>query len=212
MMSVPILSTKLHIPHTRIHGVSRPRLTEKLRTGVTHPGNFVLLSGPAGFGKTTLLSEFAALPQQPPIAWVSLDEADNDPIRFWTYLIAACQTIHSEIGETVLALLQTPQFLPDETIPTLLINKLAILEKDLVLVLDDYHLIHNPSIHIAVSFLLDHLPDNLHMNINAIQQGTRDPLLVFGNDSRRTPTGFLWVIEPSTWAGIHTIGHIFHAL
>jgi len=163
MMSVPILSTKLHIPHTRIHGVSRPRLTEKLRTGVTHPGNFVLLSGPAGFGKTTLLSEFAALPQQPPIAWVSLDEADNDPIRFWTYLIAACQTIHSEIGETVLALLQTPQFLPDETIPTLLINKLAILEKDLVLVLDDYHLIHNPSIHIAVSFLLDHLPDNLHL-------------------------------------------------
>jgi LuxR family maltose regulon positive regulatory protein len=163
MMSVPVLSTKLHIPHTRIHGVSRPRLTEKLRTGVAHPGNFVLLSGPAGFGKTTLLSEFAALPQQPPIAWVSLDEADNDPIRFWTYLIAACQTVQSEIGETVLALLQTPQFLPDETIPTLLINDLARLGKDLVLVLDDYHLIHNPSIHIAVSFLLDHLPDNLHL-------------------------------------------------
>ena len=163
MMSVPILSTKLHIPHTRIHGVSRPRLTEKLRTGVTRPGNFVLLSGPAGFGKTTLLSEFAALPQQPPIAWVSLDEADNDPIRFWTYLIAACQTVQSEIGESGLALLQTPQHLPDETIPTLLINDLAILGKGLVLVLDDYHLIQNSSIHTAIFFLLEHLPNNLSL-------------------------------------------------
>ena len=163
MMSVPILSTKLHIPHTRIHGVSRPRLTEKLRTGVTHSGNFVLLSGPAGFGKTTLLSEFAALPQQPPIAWVSLDEADNDPIRFWTYLIAACQTVQSEIGESGLALLQTPQHLPDETIPTLLINDLAILGKGLVLVLDDYHLIQNSSIHTAIFFLLEHLPNNLSL-------------------------------------------------
>src|SRR5512141_2453103 len=141
MMSVPILSTKLHIPHTRINGVSRPRLTEKLRTGVTYPGNFVLLSGPAGFGKTTLLSEFAAMPQQPSIAWVSLDEADNDSIRFWTYLIAACQSVQRGIGETVLALLQTPQPLPDETIPTLLINDLARLGKDLVLVVDEYHLI-----------------------------------------------------------------------
>src|SRR5512141_3477059 len=128
MMSVPILSTKLHIPHTRINGVSRPRLTEKLRTGVTHPGNFVLLSGPAGFGQTTLLSEFAALHQQSPIAWVSLDEADNDPIRFWTYLIAACQSVQNDIGESGLALLQTPQPLSDETIPTLLINDLVGLQ------------------------------------------------------------------------------------
>lgn len=162
-MAAPLLSTKLHIPHTRSHGVLRPRLTEKLLAGVTHPGIFVLVSGPAGFGKTTLLSEFAAMPQQPSIAWASLDEADNDPIRFWTYLIAACQTVQSDIGGTVLALLQTPQFLQDETIPTLLINDVVKLQNEMVLVLDDYHLIHNPSIHTAVSFLLDHLPDNLHL-------------------------------------------------
>src|SRR5512141_2287394 len=135
MMSVPILSTKLHIPHTRINGVSRPRLTEKLRIEVTHPGNFVLLSGPAGFGKTTLLSEFAAMPQPSSVAWVSLDEADNDPSRFWTYLITACQIVQSEIGVSVLTLLQSPQPLPDETIPTLLINDLLTLQNDILLVL-----------------------------------------------------------------------------
>ena len=162
-MAALLLSTKLHIPHTRSHGVLRPRLNKKLLAGVTDPGSFVLLSGPAGFGKTTLLSEFATLPQQPPIAWFSLDEADNDPIRFWTYLIAACQTVQSEIGESGLALLQTSQLLPDETIPTLLINDLAILGKGLVLVLDDYHLIQNSSIHTAIFFLLEHLPNNLSL-------------------------------------------------
>ena len=164
-MSVSLLSTKLHIPHTRANGVSRPRLTEKLLAGVKRSGSFVLLSGPAGFGKTTLLSECATQLQHP-VAWVSLDEADNDPIRFWTYLITACQTIQREIGESALELLQTPQSLPDEIIPTLLINDLVKLKNDLVLVLDDYHAIHNPSIHADVSFLLDHLPDNLHLVVS----------------------------------------------
>jgi len=138
-MSFSLLSTKIHIPPLRTNCVSRSRLTEKLLAGMKrkHPGSFVLLSGPAGFGKTTLLSEFAATSQGSSIAWVSLDEADNDPIRFWTYLIAACQSVQSEIGESGLALLKTPQQLPDETIPTLLINDFAILGKGLVLVLDD---------------------------------------------------------------------------
>jgi len=143
------------------------RLTEKLLAGMKrkHPGSFVLLSGPAGFGKTTLLSESVAEYQQP-VAWVSLDEADNDPIRFWTYLITACQSIQSEIGESILPLLQTPQIFPDETIATILINDIARSASDLVLVLDDYHTIQNQTIHSSLSFILDHLPSNLHLLIS----------------------------------------------
>lgn len=161
-MSFPILSTKLHIPRAQANGVSRPRLTERLLVCMKHAGNFALLSGPAGFGKTTLLSEFVAELQQP-IAWVSLDESDNDPIRFWTYLLTACQSIQPEIGEAALGLLQSPQQLPDETIATILINDLVKLDTDLIIVVDDYHIIQNSTIHSALAFLLDHLPNNLHL-------------------------------------------------
>lgn len=160
-MTIPLLSTKFHIPGLRLHGVSRPRLTERLIAGLHQPGRFALLSGPAGFGKTTLLAEFLAETRQP-VAWLSLDEADNDPIRFWTYLITACQSVQPEIGEAGLALLQSPQSLPDETLPTVLINDMARLEKELVLVLDDYQMIENASIHSGVSFLLEHLPEKFH--------------------------------------------------
>ena len=90
-MPLRLLSTKLRIPRVRDNAVSRPRLTKTLLAGVKHPRSLTLLAGPAGFGKTTLLSAFAAELKRP-VAWVSLDEADNDPIRFWTYLIAACQS------------------------------------------------------------------------------------------------------------------------
>ncbi len=161
-MSVSLLSTKLNIPHTRASGVVRPRLTEKLFDGVNRPGSFVLLSGPAGFGKTTLLSEFVEQFVRR-VAWVSLDEGDNDPIQFWTYLITACQSIQPKVGEAALAVLQTPQPLTDDVIPTLLINDLVALESELILILDDYHLIQNPSIHSALGFLLKHIPDKLHL-------------------------------------------------
>jgi LuxR family transcriptional regulator, maltose regulon positive regulatory protein len=161
-MSIFLLSTKLYIPPSRANVIARSRLTEKLLSGVGHPGSFTLLSGPAGFGKTTLLSEFVAQLGRP-VAWVSLDEGDNDPIRFWTYLIAACQSIHKGLGESALALFHTPQPLPDDTIPTILINDLSRLESDIVLILDDYHVIQNQSIHTAFSFMLDHLPNKLHI-------------------------------------------------
>src|SRR5215208_4815179 len=164
-MSVPALSTKLHIPRTRANSVSRPRLTEKLLAGMKQAGICALVSGPAGFGKTTLLSESVA-ELQLPVAWVSLDEADNDPIRFWTYLITACQSVRREIGQAALALLQTPQPFSDDHIPTILINDIDRSDADLVLVLDDYHTIQNETIHSAICFLLDHLPDNLHMVIS----------------------------------------------
>jgi len=140
-------------------------LTEKLLTGLSQPGSFALITGPAGFGKTTLLSEYVAVLKQP-VAWVSLDAGDDDPIQFWTYVITACQTIHGEIGESVLSLLQLPQTLPTEAIPSILINELAASEHDLTLILDDYHTIQNESIHGAIAFLLEHLPKNLHVLIS----------------------------------------------
>lgn len=161
-MSVSLLSTKLHIPRLRANGVSRPRLTEKLSAAVHRPGNLILLSGPAGFGKTTLLAEFAATLERS-VAWVSLGEGDNEPIHFWSYLITACRSIQPGIGEAALILLQTPQPLPDETIPTILINDLVQAGREIILVLDDYHGIRNRSIHLALSFFIDHLPDNFHL-------------------------------------------------
>ena len=159
-MSISLLATKLRIPRQRVNGVSRARLTEKLTAAVQRPGNVILLSSPAGFGKTTLLSEFAAGCL---VAWVSLGDEDNDPMQFWGYIVTAVQAVAPEIGEAAMALLQTPQSLPDESIPTVLINDLVHSEKDILLILDDYHTIRNQTIHTALSFLIDHLPDNLHL-------------------------------------------------
>lgn len=161
-MAISLLSTKLHIPRPRINGVVRPRLSAKLISALDRPGQLILISAPAGFGKTTLLAELAA-DKKKSIAWVSLGDGENDPNQFWSYVIAACQSVHPKAGEAALALLQTPQSLADETIPTLLVNDLVNLENDLILVLDDYHVIQNQSIHLAFSFLIDHLPDNLHL-------------------------------------------------
>lgn len=164
-MSLPLLSTKCHIPPLRASCVSRPRLNKKLLEGVKRPGSFALLSGPAGFGKTTLLTEaITGLRQQ--VAWLSLEAADNDPIRFWMYLLAACQSIVPEIGQSAMALLQTLQQLPDDAIPIILINDLDKSGADLVLVLDDYQAIQSPSIHAALAFLLEHLPNTFHVVIS----------------------------------------------
>jgi LuxR family transcriptional regulator, maltose regulon positive regulatory protein len=161
-MTVPLLSTKLHIPRPRVNGVPRTRLTAKLISALKRPGQFILISAPAGFGKTTLLAEVAA-DNEREVAWISLGDEDNDPNRFWNYVIAACRSIQPGIGEAALTLLQTPQPLAEETIPTVLINDLVNLERDLILILDDYHAIQNQPIHLALSFLIDHLPDNLHL-------------------------------------------------
>jgi LuxR family maltose regulon positive regulatory protein len=164
-MSVLVLSTKLYIPPARENAIVRPHLTEKLRSGVSRLGSFTLVSGPAGFGKTTLLSEFVARLQRP-AAWVSLDEGDNDPIQFWTYLITACRSILEDVGESALELFNTQQLLPDDTVPTILINDITTHDRSIVLVLDDYHAIQTPSIHAGLQFLLDHLPRNLHIIVS----------------------------------------------
>ena len=161
-MSLPLLSTKLYIPPVRTNGVSRQALTARLMKVFTQPAGFTLLSSPPGFGKTTLLSEFTNLCKGS-VAWVSLDESDNDPIQFWSYVIAACQMVLMGVGESVQAILQLPQEILPETIPTILINDISGSQKEIVLVLDDYHVIQNEYIHQGVLFLLEHLPNNLHL-------------------------------------------------
>jgi LuxR family maltose regulon positive regulatory protein len=163
-MSTPLLETKLFIPPVRPDLVSRPRLIERLNEGLHMGRKLTLISAPAGFGKTTLLSEWAAECGQP-VAWLSLYEGDNDPTCFWTYVIAALQTIpalrEAGVGEAVLAALQSSQPLPTESVLTALINEIAASPNRFILILDDYHLITAQPIHDALSFLLDHLPHPL---------------------------------------------------
>lgn len=160
-----ILTTKLYIPQTRPNAVSRPDLVEKIITAIEYPDVFTLVSGPAGFGKTSLLSEFVSKYQQA-VAWISLDDSDNDPIQFWRYFFAACQAAIGNLDESILDVLNTSQKLPDETFPTLLINEVATYEEKIVLILDDYHKIQNVPIHAGVQFLLEHQPQNLRIIIS----------------------------------------------
>ncbi len=158
-MATPLLKTKLYIPPIRPGLVSRPRLIERLNAGLAH--KLTLISTPAGFGKTTLLSEWvskgAVTAAQRPVAWISLDEGDNDSARFLAYFVAALQTIAADsfTEATEVAV---------ETLVTTLINQISAIP-DFTLVLDDYHLITAQPIHDMVTFLLDHLPDNMHLVI-----------------------------------------------
>src|SRR6266487_6708336 len=161
-MPMPILATKLYIPPLRPHVVSRPRLLERLNEGLHR--KLILIAAPAGFGKTTLISEWVEGIERP-TAWLSLDEGDNDPTRFLTYLVAALQTIAANIGEGVLGMLQSPQPLLPEAMLTALLNDLTTISDQFVLVFDDYHVIDAKPIDHALTFLLDHLPPHMHLVI-----------------------------------------------
>jgi LuxR family maltose regulon positive regulatory protein len=161
-MDAPLLKTKLYIPPVRPDLVPRPRLVERLNAGLQR--KLALISAPAGFGKTTLLSEWVANCGRP-LAWVSLDEGDNDPARFWAYFIAALETLQADVGQSTLALLRSSPSPPLEAILTTLINAAATIPGDFVLVLDDYHVIESQPIHEAIAFLLDHLPSQMHLVI-----------------------------------------------
>jgi LuxR family maltose regulon positive regulatory protein len=163
-MHQTLLTTKLYFPPVRSSLVSRPRLVERLQTGL--PGTLTLISAPAGYGKTTLMSEWrAGVGCDYSIAWLSLDIDDNDSTSFLTYIIAALATLKPGFGETALGLLQSSQPLPSRVILTSLINELGEFDKTFFLVLDDYHVITHPSIHEAVTYLLDHLPSQMHLVI-----------------------------------------------
>ncbi|MEZ4661342.1 MAG: hypothetical protein R2911_27650 [Caldilineaceae bacterium] len=154
-MPIPILQTKLYIPPLRHALVPRPQLITRLNRGAQH--KLTLVAAPAGFGKTTLVVEWLGQ-RKAPAAWLSLDEADNDPTRFLSYLIAALQQVDAAVGQSAHALLQSPQPLAAEAVMTALINDLTHITDDVTLVLDDYHLISRRPVHHALTFLLDHLP------------------------------------------------------
>jgi len=194
-MVTPLLTTKTFIPIPRTALVLRPRLIERLSAGLGR--KLTLISAPAGFGKTTLVSEWVSRRQGdeeaggqgdketrrrgeavssplvspspgPPVshAWLSLDKGDNDPLRFWRYVIAALQTIDATIGQAVQAALDTSQPPSPEAIVTTLINDCAGTDNGpYTLVLDDYHVIENPAIHDSLNLLLDNLPPQLHLVI-----------------------------------------------
>ncbi len=172
-MPTPILATKLYIPPPRATLVRRPRLIERLNAGL--PGKLTLISAPAGFGKTTLVSEWLAAPRGA-VAWLALDEEDSDPTRFLTYLIAALQTVAATVGQGVVSTLQSqpPQDPAGRTaLLTALLNEITTIPADFVLVLDDYHVIdaapngHLPlgAVNEALAFLLEHLPPQMHLVI-----------------------------------------------
>jgi LuxR family transcriptional regulator, maltose regulon positive regulatory protein len=186
-MSTPLLATKLYIPPLRPNVVLRPRLSERLNEGLRR--KLTLISAPAGFGKTTLLSEWlASLSSELPVlsselsqtdqtqnsklktqnfkvAWLSLDEGDSDPTRLLTYLVAALPTIAPSIGEAIVRVLQSPQPPPTEAILTALLNDITTVPGHFVLVLDDYHVIDSKAIDTALTFLLKHLPPQMHLVI-----------------------------------------------
>ena len=159
-MPISLLTTKLFFPPVRRDFVPRPRLIEQLNTALER--KLALVSAPAGYGKTTLLSSWISQTETP-AGWVSLDEGDNDPVRFLIYFIAALQTIQAGIGDAPMAMLQSPQPPPIESILTALINEITTISRDFVLVLDDYHLVRAASIHRQLGFLLEHQPPQMHL-------------------------------------------------
>jgi LuxR family maltose regulon positive regulatory protein len=159
-----ILATKLYIPRPRSNLVSRPRLIQQLNQG--RDRKLTLLSAPAGFGKTTLLGDWVQS-LDCPVAWISLDRGDNNPLRFLTYLAAALQTGDATIGRVALAMLQSSRPPSIEAVLTTLINEIAECSRPHILILDDYHLIDAKSVHEALNLLLDHSPPQLQLVISS---------------------------------------------
>src|ERR671921_1641466 len=170
-----LVTTKVRVPRTPTELVPRPRLRETLVRNERR--RLTLVSAPAGFGKTTLLSEWLeeSSGDGRSVAWLSLEEADNDPARFLAYLVSALRSALGDgIGEGVLASLRLPEFPPVEAVVGVLINELAdVRHEEVTIVLDDYHVIHSGPVHGATSFLLEHLPGNAHLVIS----GRADPPL-----------------------------------
>jgi LuxR family maltose regulon positive regulatory protein len=153
-----LLATKLHIPPLRPTLVARPRLFSKLQQGLG--SRLILVSAPAGFGKTTLLSAWLAAGSRP-AGWISLDAGDNDPVRFLAYLVAGLESAVPGCTGATGEVLGSSKPPPIETILTILVNELCTLPGPTVLVLDDYHVIDTPAIHEAITFLVDHGPPNV---------------------------------------------------
>jgi LuxR family transcriptional regulator, maltose regulon positive regulatory protein len=168
-----LVSTKLRPSQVRPKLVARPRLIARLERDAGR--KLTLISAPAGFGKTTLLVEWSreVAGDEGSVAWLSLDEGDNDPTRFLTYLVAALRSVDEDIGAGVLSALRSPEPPHIETMTAALINELAALPEEPTLILDDYHVIDSEPVHRILSYLLEHLPPNAHLIISS----RIDPLL-----------------------------------
>ena len=157
-----LLLTKLYAPPPRPNLVLRPRLVQRLNEGLSGGRKLTLISAPAGFGKTTLVSEWLA-DNESPVAWLSLDEGDNDPTRFLTYLVAALQTISANIGAGALAVLQSSQPPSSESILTALLNEITTIPENFLLILDDYHVVDSKGVDQVLTFLVEHQPSRMHL-------------------------------------------------
>lgn len=162
MSETGVVVTKLHVPVIGAEAVARPRLTAKLNLSLKH--RLTLVIAPAGFGKTTLLAAWAQIPPCP-IGWLSLDEWDDSWQRFICYLIHTIRSITPNLGTDVLALLDSPHRPQPETLMTQMANEMAFIQEPCVVILDDFHALHDPSIHQALEFLLTHLPPPVHFVI-----------------------------------------------
>ena len=157
-----MLLTKLHIPPAGNNVVHRSELFEKLNSGLSR--KLILVSAPAGYGKTTLVSDWISQ-NKIPAAWLSLDNGDNDPAVFLSYVISGIQSIHKEFGQSALRLLNSPNSPSVESIASLLINEILNINQNFLLVLDDFHLIKSNEVLKLVTYLLEHIPGNIHIVI-----------------------------------------------
>ena len=166
-----LLSTKLAAPAPRPGLIPQTDLQARLQTALE--AKLCLLDAPAGSGKTTLLAQWCATAGAGRVAWVSLDEGDNDPTRFWVYVAEALRTVEPNLGAGVLDALRRPSADLHRTVLPSLLNELGEAGSPLFLVLDDYHLITNPACHQSVGYFLDHLPAGVHVAL----AGRTDPPL-----------------------------------
>jgi ATP/maltotriose-dependent transcriptional regulator MalT len=155
-----LLATKLHIPRARDGLVPRLRLIDRLTEALA--GELTVVCAPAGFGKTALLANWARRTDRP-VAWLSLDTADNDPVRFWRHVAAALGSVRAGAADRLTDLLSPPSPRPPEAVAAALVNDLAAVPGAVVLILDDYHLVEAPAVHESVVFLLEHLPTGLRL-------------------------------------------------
>ena len=162
-----VLQTKINPPPLRGRIITRPRLLDRLEA--SRDQRLILITAPAGFGKSTLLNEWSAARAEP-ISWFSIDSSDNDPKAFWMHLISAIRVVHSEIGHTALEMLNSPQAVPVKAILTALLNEIFSQPNDVSIILDDYHLIEQNEIHEGLSFLIEHMPPQAHVVIASRRQ------------------------------------------
>ncbi len=165
-MPYQVLSTKLYIPPIQSSLVRRPRLVQALETGYLAGKRITLVCAPAGFGKTTIIREWiTATKPEKPFGWLSLDDGDNDPVRFLIYLVSAIQKTNPQIGQSILASLNSSQIPPLLDLVEALINEISFEAKPFLIALDDYHLIKKVEVHSILQLLLKRQPDALHLVI-----------------------------------------------